>query len=43
MKAELREWSVSPTSPMPSYKDTLSADALADLLAYLVSLKDGAL
>ena len=43
VKRELRDWSVSQTSPMPSYKDELSADALADLLAYLVSLTDGAL
>ena len=43
VKRELREWSVNATSPMPSYKDRLTADALADLLAYLVSLKDGAL
>jgi putative heme-binding domain-containing protein len=43
VKSELRDWSVSPTSPMPSYKDELSADALADLLAFLVSLRDGAL
>jgi putative heme-binding domain-containing protein len=43
VKEELREWTVSPTSPMPSYKDTLSADDLADLVAYLVSLRDGAL
>ena len=43
VKGELRDWSVSPISPMPSYKDELSADALADLVAYLVSLTDGAL
>jgi putative heme-binding domain-containing protein len=43
VKEELREWVVSPASPMPSYKDTLSADDLADLVAYLVSLRDGAL
>ena len=43
VKAELREWSVSLSSAMPSYKDSLSADAIADLLAYLVSLTDGAL
>jgi hypothetical protein len=43
VKGDLREWSVSLASPMPSYKDTLSADDLADLLAYLVSLTDGAL
>ena len=43
IKGELRHWSVNPTSPMPSYKDQLSAEALADLVAYLVSLTDGAL
>ena len=43
VKRELRDWSVSRISPMPSYKDELSADALADLLGYLVSLTDGAL
>jgi len=42
-KGELRDWSVGLTSPMPSYKDPLSAEAIADLLAYLVSLTDGAL
>ena len=39
LKAELREWSVGTTSPMPSYKDTLTPEELADLVAYLVSLK----
>jgi putative heme-binding domain-containing protein len=43
VKRELKDWSVELTSPMPSYKDSLSADDLADLLAYLVSLTDGAL
>jgi mono/diheme cytochrome c family protein len=43
VKGELREWSVSQVSPMPSYKDALSAEDLADLLAYLTSLKEGAL
>ena len=43
VKGDLREWSVSLASPMPSYKDTLSAGDLADLLAYLVSLTGGAL
>ena len=43
VKGDLREWSVSQTSPMPSYKDSLSAEDLADLLGYLMSLKDGAL
>jgi putative heme-binding domain-containing protein len=39
VKADLREYTIITTSPMPSYKDTLSADDLADLLAYLLSLK----
>jgi len=43
VKSELRGWSVSTTSPMPSYKEQLSADELADLVAYLMSLTDGAL
>ena len=38
-KADLREYSVLQTSPMPSYKDKLSSQELADVLAYLVSLK----
>lgn len=39
VKSELRDWSVSTTSTMPSYKDSLSASERADLLAYVVSLK----
>jgi len=39
MKADLREYTISTTSPMPSYRNTLSGDELADLLAYLLSLK----
>ncbi len=39
VKAELREWVVSTTSPMPSLKDSLTPEAFADLVAYLVSLK----
>jgi putative heme-binding domain-containing protein len=39
VKAELREWSVSTTSPMPSYKDLLMPSELSDLVGYLASLK----
>jgi putative heme-binding domain-containing protein len=39
VKAELKEWVVSTTSPMPSYKDTLTPAELADLVAYVASLK----
>jgi putative heme-binding domain-containing protein len=38
-KADLREYTVLQTSPMPSYKDKLDAQEQADVLAYLVSLK----
>ena len=38
-KADLREYTILKVSTMPSYRDTLSAQEMADLLAYLVSLK----
>jgi len=38
-KAGLREYTVIKTSSMPSYKDTLSSEELADLVAYLHSLR----
>ena len=38
-KADLREIAVETVSTMPSYATTLSADELADVIAYLVSLK----
>jgi putative heme-binding domain-containing protein len=38
-KADLREYSFSPKSGMPSFKDRLSAKELSDLVAYLSSLK----
>jgi putative heme-binding domain-containing protein len=38
-KADVREFTISTTSPMPSYNNTLSSDELADLVAYLLSLK----
>ena len=38
-KVDLHEFTVLTESPMPSYADQLSAQELADLLAYLVSLK----
>lgn len=39
LKSDLKEYTVSTTSPMPSFKNTLSGDELADVLAYLLSLK----
>jgi cytochrome c oxidase cbb3-type subunit III len=39
IKSDLRDYTISTTSPMPSYKNTLSDDERADLLAYLISLK----
>ena len=38
-KADLREFTVLKTTSMPSYKDKFSAQELADLEAYLLSLK----
>lgn len=41
-KSDLREYQVFTTSPMPSYRDTLTPDEIADVFAYLLSLKDAA-
>lgn len=38
-KADLREYTILTTSPMPSYKDTLNSQEMSGLIAYLVSLK----
>ena len=38
-KADLREYTVLKTTSMPSYKDKFSAQELADLEAYLLSLR----
>lgn len=38
-KADLREYAVSATSTMPSYKETFSPSQTADVVAYLLSLK----
>lgn len=38
-KAALREYTVLRTSPMPSYRDTLNAQEMADVVAFLASLK----
>jgi putative heme-binding domain-containing protein len=39
LKADLREFTITKTSPMPSYKATLSSEEMADLIGYLLSLK----
>jgi hypothetical protein len=38
VKADLRTFTISTTSPMPAYGDKLNAGAVADLVAYLMSL-----
>ena len=38
-KADLREYTILTTTAMPSFKSALSGDELADVLAYLLSLK----
>jgi hypothetical protein len=37
-KADLKEYAVLKTSPMSSYRDKLSAQELADVVAYLLTL-----
>ena len=39
-KRDLQSLVVETTSPMPSYASRLSADELADLLGYLVTLRE---
>jgi putative heme-binding domain-containing protein len=39
LKADLREYTILPASTMPSYKDSLTAEDQADVLAYLLSQK----
>jgi putative heme-binding domain-containing protein len=39
MKSDLKEFNILRTSPMPSFKDKLAAQELADVVSYLVSLK----
>ena len=38
-KSDLREYTILTGSPMPSYKDKFGPDELADVVAYLLSLK----
>ncbi|MGE3957614.1 MAG: c-type cytochrome [Vicinamibacterales bacterium] len=41
IKADLKEYELGKTSPMPSATKVLSADEVADVLAYLLTLKGG--
>lgn len=38
-KADLREYTILAASPMPTYRDKLNTQDIADMVAYLVSLK----
>jgi hypothetical protein len=39
-KSSLRQYEIVKVSPMPSYKERLEANELADVFAYLLSLRD---
>ena len=39
IKADLREYSVNRESAMPSYKDKLTSQEVADIVAYVLMLK----
>jgi hypothetical protein len=38
-KADLREYEIVQVSPMPSYRGKLTSEEIADLVAYLQSLR----
>jgi mono/diheme cytochrome c family protein len=38
-KADLREFTILVESPMPAYRRKLTSEEVADLVAYLLSLK----
>ena len=38
-KSAIREFAILKESPMPSYKDKLNAQEIADLVTYLTTLK----
>ena len=38
-KSDLREYALLKTSPMPSYRDKLTSQELADVVGYLASLR----
>jgi hypothetical protein len=38
-KSNLREYQILTNSPMPSYRDKLNSQEMADLISYLTSLK----
>jgi putative heme-binding domain-containing protein len=39
IKSDLAEYTIATVSPMPSYRDRLTPDEIADVVAYLLSLK----
>jgi putative heme-binding domain-containing protein len=39
VKSDIEEYEISTTSPMPAYKDKLTVEEVADLVAYLLSLR----
>jgi len=39
IKSELKEYTIATTSPMPSFRDRLTPEEIADTVAYLLTLK----
>jgi putative heme-binding domain-containing protein len=39
MKSEVRDYEIDKTSPMPAYQGKLTTEEVADLVAYLLSLR----
>jgi mono/diheme cytochrome c family protein len=39
IKSDLKEYAIATVSPMPSFRDRLTQDEIADTVAYLLTLK----
>jgi putative heme-binding domain-containing protein len=39
LKSDVKQYQINPASPMPPFKDKLTTEEIADLVAYLLSLR----